>query len=102
MIETYFVDTVIRSRPNVDEIGRELPDSFAEYSCRIERTTRAVRGVDGEYKQASYVVFLPSNADVQIGDRLRLPTDSTGDSEWSVQSVFLAKGFSSNHIEVTI
>lgn len=102
LIDSYLVDKITRVRPVRDEHGRESNSLLKVYKARIESTTRAIRGIDGEYKQMSYVIFVHKNADIQIEDRIQFGDYVTGDPEWSVQSVFRAHGFDLSHYEVLV
>lgn len=103
MIEDYFTKQVTIRRVTLDEYKvRTVSDAI--YPCRIEATSKSVRGGNGEYIQCMYEIFLSPDVDVQPKDKVifNMPVTGEPSREWAIRDIFLAEGFSDNHLEVLV
>lgn len=56
----------------LNEWGERASRVRTKHKGRVQPTTRMAVGVDGQQKQARFIVFLPSKAEVYIGNFLEL------------------------------
>ncbi len=104
MIDAYLTQVLSRERQERNSLGRVASESVVSYGCRIESTSKAILGGDGEYHTMNYRIYTKYDADIKMGDRIvfyETGVLGSGDS-WIVKSVFRARGFSDSHLEVYV
>lgn len=104
MISDYFNDRITIYRPMRDEWNNETTVRL-EYKARVSARSSAMTGPRGEQVVASYRILLDPSAVVMTEDRIFL---GVGDAEEGDQktyhpiSVYRARGFVIDHVEVTV
>lgn len=114
MISDYFTDkiTVVR----MTDLNPAFPDYSVSgeatvYDARVTEKFMSVRGVDGEMKDAQFIIRLSNTADVQLTDKIVLGDVSSSvvsgnvnitDFQWSPISITNAKEFVEHHKKVIV
>ena len=104
MISDYFTHKITVYRPTRDPWNMQ-GEARIVYDARVQQTDRAVRSSQGEIKQASYLIYLSSDAVIMPEDQIYL---GDGESEsgdqfiYPVLSIFHAVGFADSHLQVTV
>jgi hypothetical protein len=104
MITALLNQVLTRQRYETNSLGAVASTDTANYDCRIESTSKATLGQDGEYHNMNYRIYVKPTADIKMGDRIvfyETGVIGSGDS-WIVKSVFTASGHTPNHLEVYV
>lgn len=81
MIEDYFNRTITLCRPVRDKFERTTW-YYTEYEVRLMEHYRTIL-VNGEYKNSSFKIFFPANADIKSDDRIYVGTGLTNPTSGS-------------------
>jgi hypothetical protein len=104
MINSHFTQQLARIRYTRNSLGSNTASSSVNFNCRIEPTTVKTAGSNGEYHSRTYRIYVAAGSDIQVNDRIVFfETGVYGSAdEWTVKSVFVARGRSVSHLEVYV